>query len=333
MSCLVLQCVLCVEGFSGNPRGGFPCYKDTTIGSKSQLQVNATYSKLLAVVPQYTNVDVEVTVWIISGQVNVLVSTEDRDIMQQIDLLEQHSVFFSSDGVNSSMPVSLSHQSLPNLSKPPVVRTLTQGRLSVFGVDRQLRIMIPHSSYHLHQTKIYVAVIGACNGSSDFLFYFRQDSAEIDLFIFFSVFFSSFFLFLGLCVVAWKIKQRLDSRREEQAQIFEMVERAKRPFAGLDFLCEREVTPTPYPRPTVPVGPTGLNRRRLRKIQLRPVAPMVQQPTEENTAVVQTLLIQLPGSPFEPQRLALATALVQQTRNRGKRHLHHKHIHFQPGAD
>jgi hypothetical protein len=41
----------------------------------------------------------------------------------------------------------------------------------------------------------------------------RQDQLHIDLFVFFSVFFSCFFLFLSVVVVIWKVKQTADMRR------------------------------------------------------------------------------------------------------------------------
>ena len=330
----VLQCNLCAEGYSGDPLDGFPCYKDTRIDSKSSYEVDTTTIQLLAVIPQYTNVDVELTLWVTSGHVNVFMSTNEHDLRLKTDPLGGHSVFFVVDGENSTESLSVYGQSVPDLSKPPVVKRMTGGRLSLVGVNNQLRITFPHVSYPLHRTKVYVAVIGASNDSSHFLFYFRQDSAEIDLFIFFSVFFSSFFLFLGLCVVAWKIKQRLDTRHDEQTQIFEMEERAKRPFAGVDFLCERDMTRTHYYSQLVPVGRAGLNRQRLRRINARPVAPLVKQPTEENIAIVQTVLICLPGSPFEPLKLALGTALVlHRTRCKSKHDQRQKHIRSQPNID
>jgi hypothetical protein len=45
------------------------------------------------------------------------------------------------------------------------------------------------------------------------IFFHRQDQLHIDLFVFFSVFFSCFFLFLSVCVVMWKVKQAADLRR------------------------------------------------------------------------------------------------------------------------
>ena len=68
--------------------------------------------------------------------------------------------------------------------------------------------------------------------------YFRQDQPHIDLFVFFSVFFSCFFLFLAVCVLLWKMKQTLDVRRTRQLQEREMECMASRPFAHILVLVE-----------------------------------------------------------------------------------------------
>lgn len=61
-----------------------------------------------------------------------------------------------------------------------------------------------------------------------------------DLFVFFSVFFSCFFLFLSVCVLLWKVKQFLDFRREQRRHIQEMTKMASRPFAKLTVYLEPE---------------------------------------------------------------------------------------------
>lgn len=90
--------------------------------------------------------------------------------------------------------------------------------------------------------------------------FFRQDQLHIDLFVFFSVFFSCFFLFLAACVVAWKAKQAADVRRARRRHVVEMLHMAKRPFASVTL----NLTAKPKPRKAshydlrpVAVEPTG----------------------------------------------------------------------------
>ena len=87
------------------------------------------------------------------------------------------------------------------------------------------------------------------------IIFFQQDQLHIDLFVFFSVFFSCFFLFLAACVVAWKAKQAADVRRARRRHVNEMLHMAKRPFA----------------RVTLNLGP-WYRSRQLVQYEVKPVA-------------------------------------------------------------
>jgi len=81
-------------------------------------------------------------------------------------------------------------------------------------------------------SRFYVLLSGAAVASYGVV-YFRQDQPHIDLFVFFSVFFSCFFLFLAACVLLWKAKQALDRRRSRHRRQIEMHDMASRPFAAV----------------------------------------------------------------------------------------------------
>lgn len=70
--------------------------------------------------------------------------------------------------------------------------------------------------------------------------YFRQDQLHIDLFVFFSVFFSCFFLFLSACLIAWKAKSMSDERRALARHAIEMISLAQRPFARQIVVVDRD---------------------------------------------------------------------------------------------
>lgn len=81
----------------------------------------------------------------------------------------------------------------------------------------RLIITLPHDKHDLAATRYYIAVLAVSSLASPATHivpvptygtvFFRQDQLHIDLFVFFSVFFSCFFLFLAVCVVGWKAKQ------------------------------------------------------------------------------------------------------------------------------
>ncbi|XP_021446912.2 multiple epidermal growth factor-like domains protein 8 isoform X1 [Oncorhynchus mykiss] len=116
--------------------------------------------------------------------------------------------------------------------------------LIVRGVRDRVVITFPHEVHSLKSSRFYIALRGVGTeerrGESQGLLFLRQDQAHIDLFVFFSVFFSCFFLFLSVCVLLWKIKQFMDFRREQRRHIQEMTKMASRPFAKLTVYLEPE---------------------------------------------------------------------------------------------
>lgn len=115
--------------------------------------------------------------------------------------------------------------------------------LVVRGVRDRVVITFPHEVHSLKSSRFYIALRGvgaAGNEESQGLLFLRQDQAHIDLFVFFSVFFSCFFLFLSVCVLLWKVKQFLDFRREQRRHIQEMTKMASRPFAKITIYLEPE---------------------------------------------------------------------------------------------
>uniref|UniRef100_A0A7N4V4Y0 Multiple EGF like domains 8 n=1 Tax=Sarcophilus harrisii TaxID=9305 RepID=A0A7N4V4Y0_SARHA len=212
--------------------------------------------------------------------------------------------------------------------------------LVVRGVRDRLVITYPHEQHALKSSRFYLLLLGVgdpsapgANGSADSqgLLFFRQDQAHIDLFVFFSVFFSCFFLFLSLCVLLWKAKQALDQRREQRRHLQEMTKMASRPFAKVTvcFPPEPAVTvpwktsgmglPAPAFRRSEPFlapllltgggGPWGAGSGGCCPVALR-AGPITLEPTEDGMAGVATLLLQLPGGIYTPNRACLGSALV-----------------------
>ena len=90
-----------------------------------------------------------------------------------------------------------------------------------------------HNIYTQHTQTMYM--INSTVGS----LVFRQDQLHIDLFVFFSVFFSCFFLFLSLCVIVWKFKSMSDIRTARRRHAVEMQYMAQRPFATQNIILEQ----------------------------------------------------------------------------------------------
>ena len=115
--------------------------------------------------------------------------------------------------------------------------------LYIKNVQHRLVIYIPETSHDLRSTKFYLVLHGAKNqnmGPTYGNIFFRQDQLHIDLFVFFSVFFSCFFLFLAACVVFWKFKLMADLRRARAQHAVEMTIMAQRPFSSQLIYVDRD---------------------------------------------------------------------------------------------
>lgn len=213
--------------------------------------------------------------------------------------------------------------------------------LRVFSLKNRLVVTLPHTIHALGQTKFYIALRARAGSTASYgLVFFRQDQLHIHLFVFFSVFFSCFFLFLAICVLAWKAKQAADMRRARRRHVVEMLHMAKRPFGRINLTLD---SPSETP---------ASHRKRSRSKHLaqaqqlqQDIAPVALEPTADNVAAVGTVFVRLPGKQKSQVTLALASSLVVLTRNhttynrafhrrRGSSHHHHQQAqqHLQGGG-
>lgn len=196
--------------------------------------------------------------------------------------------------------------------------------LIVRDVRFRLVITLPLDVHHLKESRFYIILYSKGDGHMNETFgnlHFRQDQPHIDLFVFFSVFFSCFFLFLAMCVLLWKVKQAFDIRRNRQQRAREMETMASRPFAKVLSLIDVEPYP---PQCSPPLPKKGRLHRLTSRHFLLPdspsgtlqnpddhfsIVPIAIEPTDDGIAAVATIVIQLPGGTVSPVKLCLGSAL------------------------
>lgn len=221
-----------------------------------------------------------------------------------------------------------------------------QGKVvTIRDIRHRLVLSIPYVGHDLKQSKFYVVVHGVGSPSSDFTrgrILFRQDQPHIDLFVFFSVFFSCFFLFLAVCILLWKFKLVYGVRQNRQRVAIELQTMAKRPF-GKVFLVFDKHTKEKAADLSLVLAERGANaeepstsggiRRMLRKkkrnvvdvgqgsspraaastdgtVKLPSLMPVALEYLHGGVVAVATLPVQLPGGPDCPVRFCLASTLV-----------------------
>lgn len=185
--------------------------------------------------------------------------------------------------------------------------------LVIRNLTNRLVLTLPQDRHELGQTKFHIALRAIDSPSSEVggraaygMIFFRQDQLHIDLFVFFSVFFSCFFLFLAACVVAWKTKQAADIRRARRRHVVEMLHMAKRPFASATILYDRDGGGS-----FSPSSPLRKGGRRSKQMNFHTdVRPVAVEPTDDGVAAVATVFIRLPGGRQAPVKLALGSSLI-----------------------
>jgi len=219
--------------------------------------------------------------------------------------------------------------------------------LRLFGLKNRLVLTLPQHAHNLSATRFFIALRASSGPEPSYgSVVFRQDQLHIDLFVFFSVFFSCFFLFLALCVIVWKVKQAADLRRARRQHVVEMLHLAKRPFAQI-FLASASLDLDNSPQ-AASSSTTRAMRQRARQALLlqqhqshslgesqshghlphhssssssscRPVQAteimlVAIEPTCDNLAAVGTVFVSLPGRSKAPLSIALGSTLISYPR-------------------
>uniref|UniRef100_A0AAR2IQ65 Multiple EGF-like-domains 8 n=1 Tax=Pygocentrus nattereri TaxID=42514 RepID=A0AAR2IQ65_PYGNA len=301
--------------------------------------------------PKFTNVDIRVTIDVTFGEVEVYVSnSHDTFIVDVGRQSGVHTIKIEDEVTSATMargdkevPLSLSPQKVnanssssallglhtkPHSPDREVREERAEGLITYITVWKPQTVLIvrrvrdrvvitfPHEVHSLKSSRFYIALRGvgtdSHDGESQGLLFLRQDQAHIDLFVFFSVFFSCFFLFLSVCVLLWKVKQFLDFRREQRRHIQEMTKMASRPFAKLTVYLEPEEPQLIYLPSAGGGGAVSLAHVRTGKLG---IGPITLEPTDDGMAGVATVLIQLPGGILAPNRACLGSALVTLRQN------------------
>ena len=371
VSRLFFQCNQCKDNFYGSPTSGHQCFKRMArektnvigremliLGSEPLIEPippNRTF--FFAVPPQFTNLDIRLTIDIYKGAVDVYVATTDKvfvvetnftsndhslllrettsrtkrsildsSMVDETTIVDEYSdfnVYVEGDGRfrRSSPTVQPTKTAFPNHivdaqgGELSMFTTFKTGLLLVQGIQRRVTIGIPYRYHKFGRDRFYVGVITRGNTESRDtagVVYFKQELAQIDLFVFFSVFFSVFFLILSLFFLLWKIKQLHHGRQFVMQQQIAMETMASRPFSVYNMQIERNEPIRSFAKVHSKLleQASVRNRRSQRGRQLT-ISPMAIEYTEDELAAIGTIFVQFPENEESMWNIALASGIVQ----------------------
>ncbi|XP_078593005.1 multiple epidermal growth factor-like domains protein 8 [Branchiostoma floridae x Branchiostoma japonicum] len=351
--CWRQQCAQCKkEIYLGTPVDGAQCYRQMSVDQNfcldPETQTDCDFhpgplhqyrSVFFAVQPKYTNVDIRLTIDVTQGMLDVYMSYDEqtfvvdvnkttgahivvinqsyRERSQGLGTRKKRQAEEGEDQANSEENILYEVEAVNINTFVTIDRARTF--LIVRNVKDRLVITLPHLKHVLKTQRFYIALVALPHNNITETYgvlFYRQDQTHIDLFVFFSVFFSCFFLFLALCFVIWKIKQSVDSRRAMLRRQIEMREMASRPSGAVLVVIDSDDDPR---TPLVP------NKVKLPKLSLRKggphqpqghaddpfhSSPLTIEPTDDGMAAVVTVFFQLPGGMSAPLRACLASTLV-----------------------
>lgn len=204
-----------------------------------------------------------------------------------------------------------------------------QTLIRVFGLKNRLVLTLPQNVHNLSGTRFFIAIRAAQNSPANYgLLFFRQDQLHIDLFVFFSVFFSCFFLFLAVCVVSWKAKQAADLQRARRLAVVEMLHMAQRPFSVIML----DVSPDTAADNAVSRWRPSSSKSKKHDPKLQSHRLIALEPLADDNAAVCTIFVRLPGKNKSPVcSLAIASALIVNNHrvNLFSNRLQHRQAHQQ----
>lgn len=297
------------------------CFNDAKPLNECEKSLETGKTQFFVISPRFMNVDIRILIDVTEGEIDVhMSSNDDSFVVLSNSTSGFHDIYLDSkyhwlhqDPLNQYLitPTKRNKESTSQTykiidkkeSEDDLVTHINvmqaNSLLRVFNVKNRLVITLPHIIHELGKTRFFIAIRSSANTiKTAGQIYFRQDQNHIDLFVFFSVFFSCFFLFLSVCVVLWKAKQAADIRRARQRHVVEMLNMAQRPYSYV-FL---DVTQNDQN------SPTGRSKNSSHYI------PVATEITSDNIASVCTLIVRLPGC-RKRRSICLASTLIYNTKN------------------
>uniref|UniRef100_A0A1I8JM77 Laminin EGF-like domain-containing protein n=1 Tax=Macrostomum lignano TaxID=282301 RepID=A0A1I8JM77_9PLAT len=252
--CREQQCAVCADFYSGKPTDGRQCYHKMGVNNYFCLDYRHSQKAcgvpdppatlptgrtlFFQVNPGFLNIDVRLFVDIIRGAADLYLALSDRTFV--VNNTVDANGFWSNLRQRCQGQPDGRRRRRSVVSDPPVLSDrvlevsanpyLTYVSLPVSGsilivrnATRRVLITIPCQSYEFSLNKFYLVVQGVSTDVNvSGIVFFRQDQNHINLLVFFSMFFSCFFLLFGLVVLAWKARQahsRRDGERDEAVEL------------------------------------------------------------------------------------------------------------------
>jgi len=260
-----------MEGYVGVPKDGRQCYRKLDHNIRYVEHIPARQTSYYFVQPQYSDLDIQVFIYIIKGDLDVFVSNSSQTFKITVNFTNwEHNV-----------------EAIHNLSE-------TQGTvMSYLNINQRFKLEFSYTQYSLHDEQFYFVLLSR-NGATDFNIIFYQAALKLNWFSIIVIFLCFFVItFLSIVMLIY-IKRQWNIHRVQRLYRYATNKRLSRPFSKMHIFVNHLVF---VPQKNVNMtnifchAPSGVKSK-----PTIPLIPLSVQPTADSNAFINTVLIQLPKS-------------------------------------
>lgn len=266
-----MQCTSCMDGYVGEPRNGKQCYRKMNHNFRYTDHLPAKQTLYYFVQPLYSNLDIQVFINIIEGNLDVFVSNSSQTFQIAINSTTwEHNI-----------------EKNNHLSGP-------QGlKMSYFNINNRFKLKFSYEQYNLQNEQFYF-VLRSKNSATDFNIIFYQAALKLNWFSVMVVFLCCFVIIFLIIMMIVYMKRQWNIHRIQRVYRFITNRRLSRPFSKMHvllnhmmFVQQKDVSVTNI------FCRTPSNAKSKQTIS---VTPLSAQPITDSSAFINTVLIQLPKS-------------------------------------
>ena len=283
-----------MEGYVGVPRNGRQCYQKLNHNIRYVEHLPAKQTLYYIVQPLYSDLDIQVFINIIEGNLDVFVSNSSQTFKVTVDSTTwEHNV-----------------EENKNVSGP-------QGTVSsYFNISERIKLEFSYEQYDLQNEQFYFVLLGK-NHPTDFNVIFYQATLKLSWFSIIVLFLCFFVIIFLSTVMVVYMKRQWNIHRHQSLYKYITNRRLSRPFSKMYVLLNQMMF--------IQHNDISINSMFCRapsstkSKQTVSLIPLSVQPTDDSYAFVNTVLIQLPKSSKGQINLTTGTYLNCKLNNSGNR--------------
>ena len=277
-----------MDGYVGEPKDGRQCYRKLDHNIRYVEHLPARQTSFYFVQPLYSDLDIQLFINIIKGNLDVFVSNSSQTYKITVNFTTwEHNI----EGSN-------------NLSG------LQDTAISYYNINERFKLEFSYKQYNLQKEQFYFVLLSK-NTATDFNIIFYQAALKLSWFSIIVLFLCFFVILILSIMMVIYVKRHWAIHRNQRLNKYVTNKRYSRPFSKMNVLLYHMMF----------VQQNNMNfanmfcraRSSEQFKQTISLLPLSMQPTADCNAIINTVLIQLPRS--SSGRISLTTGVYLNCNN------------------